>query len=186
MVSCGVAFWGCGFLIIAGVVSIALGRAVSSLTQRRNFPTRAISAVPATVGAFVVIVLGCIVFYVWCSNDFYCDRGFADSYRIPLKYPYQISAIDSLDEGCLGIWPSDGSCILWGITHYAVKESVMVGRTYSRRFCPDCPEEWFSFSFDTGVLESYSEEQTFVAACKEFGFTGEPALKSIREHYGER
>jgi len=183
MVGGTVAFWGCGFLAIAVVVSIILGRAASSLTQRRDFPTREIPSAPATVGAFFLIVFGCVVFYVWCSNNFYCDRGFADYSRMPLKYPYQISSIDSHDEGCLSTWPDKGSCISAGITHYAIKDSVMVGRIYSRRRCPDCPEQWFSFNLDTGDFKSYSDKEAFAAACTKLGLAEEPMLIPLRDHF---
>ena len=180
---CGIWLWGIGFLIVAGVLSIIPGLAAYLLARRKKARVKEIAAALATVGAFLLMVFGCIVYYEWCSSNFYCDGGFDDYYRIPLKYPYQISAYGDLDTGCLDIWQGDGSCILRGITHYAANDSVMVGRIGSS--CPDCPEKWFSFSFDTQEYRYYDSEKVSIAACKALGFVREPELISIHEHYYE-
>lgn len=178
---CGIWLWGTGFLIVAGVLSIIPGLAAYFLARRKKAPVREIAAALATVGAFLLMIFGCIVYYKWCSSDFYCDGGFDDYYRIPLKYPYQISAFGLLDTGSLDIWQGDGSHVLQGITHYAVDDSVVIGRIGPS--CPDCSEKWFSFSFDTQEHRYYLSEKAFIVACKELGFAGELELKSISEHY---
>jgi hypothetical protein len=180
---CGTWIWGLCFLTVAGLVSIILGLAAYLLARRKKSPTRELIAALSLVGGFFLMVCGCFVYYGWCSSDFYCNRGFADDYRIPLKYPYQISAHGFLDYGCLDIWHDEGSCIVWGITHYTVNDSVMVGRT--KPSCPDCPEKWFSFTFDSKELVYYDSKQAFIAACQDLGFSGEPVLRSISEHFDE-
>lgn len=180
---CGLGLWGLCFLVVAGILSIVPGAAAYLLTRRKKPPTGEIAAALATVGAFLLMIFACLAYYEYCANDFDCDRGFDDYYRMPLKYPYQISAFGELEEGCLTIWPDENDSIACGITYYAIEDSIMVGHMGPDRHCQDCVEEWFSFDLDTGRLKRYADKQAFVAACEEFGFPGEPVLRSFDEHF---
>jgi hypothetical protein len=140
-------------------------------------------AASVVAAVFLLLIAGCLWSYRRCANDFDCGRGFADYFRIPLRYPYQIVAIDTLDDGCLNTWQGEQTCILRGISQYAVEGAIMVGRTGPTWDSLDRPEGWFSLNFDTGEVRRYDNREAFAAACWELGFEGEPALRSIREHY---
>jgi hypothetical protein len=174
---CGYITWGLGYLIVAVVVSVALGIVAHFLTPRMGEDRVPILI---AVSVFLIMILGCCGYWGWCESNFNCSRGIGDYYRIPLKYPYQISAIDVLDEGCLDIWGESNSTIVCGITDYTVRFSVMVGKI-SKPFSA----EYFSFNLDTGELIYYSSSREFIDACQEFGFAGMPMLQPVPEHFGE-
>ena len=83
------------------------------------------------------------------------------------------------------IWQESNSNIACGITHYATKDEIMMGRIGPTSFHSERVERWFSFRFDTAELVYYSTEEAFKAACEEFGLMGKPELRSVREHYYE-
>jgi hypothetical protein len=182
MFLCGYAVWGLGFLVVAVLVSIALGVAVRLLTIKREGDRIPILA---AIGVFLTMIFGCGGYWIYCGNDFECDRGFGDYFRIPVQYPYQISAIDSLDQGCLDVWAENNSTIVCGITDYAVKDTVMVGKLGASFGNLVHAEQWFSVNLGTGELVRYSSEQAFLIACRELGFAGVPEPKSIRTHFEE-
>lgn len=180
---CGVWIWGTFLLVLIALLSVVPGSVVYLLARKKKSPGKEVAAALAVVVAFFLMIGGCLASYQRCANDFACDRGFADYFRIPLQYPYQISSFDGLGDGCLATWQEEGSCILSGITQYAVKSPIMVGRIGPSWDAPDRPERWFSFNFDTGEIRRYNSKEAFVAASQALGFEGEPAMRSIREHY---
>ncbi|HSJ57981.1 MAG TPA: hypothetical protein VLC95_12415 [Anaerolineae bacterium] len=179
----GYLIWGLCFVVVAACVSIVSGAAAYFLARKKKPSFKEIASAVTVAGVFVLLIGGCTVSFGWCSGNFDCDRGFGDYFRIPVRYPYQISAIDTLDDGCLDVWPGDGSCLLWGITEYAANDVAIVGRTNSSWTCSDCTEQWFSFGFDVETLEYYRSKPAFVEACNELGFAGEPGLLTVREHF---
>jgi hypothetical protein len=183
---CGYFAWGLRFWAIAGAIALFLG-VVAFLLRIRNGDWDIEIPIVVAGSVFVLINLGCCGYWLWCESDFECGRGFGDTFRIPVKYPYQIEAVDGVDEGCLDTWGESGSPIVCGITDYTVQFSMMVGRiggtfpNIGRSIC----EEWFSFNLDTGELTCYPSSLAFIDACKEFGFAGVPELTSLPEHFGE-
>jgi hypothetical protein len=182
---CGYLAWMLRFWAVVGAISLALGVIAFLLTIRERD-----AKIPVVVacGAFLTINCGLCGYWAWCETNFECAKGFGDTYWMPIKYPYGITAIDSLDEGCLDTWGEDDSTIACGITHYTVRFSIMVGKTEGTLTSTGCPvsEKWFSFNLDTGELTCYPSSRVFIDACKGFGFTGMPKLKSLREYYEER
>lgn len=181
---CGYLNSGLRFWAVAAIVSLALGAIMGILTIRKRdikIP------VVVTIGVFFTINFSCCGYWMWCGNNFECSGGFGDYFRLPVKYPYQISSIDVLDEGCLDRWDEDNSDVVCGITDYTLHFSIMVGKIEDPFTSMGCTssEEWFSFNLDTGELTCYSSRRAFIDACKTLGFAGMPRLKSVREHYGE-
>lgn len=182
MGTCGLLAWGIQYLVAVAVVSLIVGIVVGILTIREH---RIKIPIVATLAVFFIINCGCCGYLMWCETNFECAKGFGDVFRIPVKYPYQISAIDSLDEWCLDVWGEDNSDVVCGITDYTLHFSIMVGKIEDPFTSMGCTslEEWFSFNLDTGELTCYSSQRAFIDACKTLGFAGMPRLKSVREHY---
>ena len=176
---CGYWIWGLCFLTIAGIISIASGGMVHLFTKKKEGKAKKTFPILVAFGVFFLMTFGCLGYYGYCSSDFDCDRGFGDYWRVPVRYPYQISSIDTLDKGCIDIWQKNDQ-IVCGVTHYAVLDSVMVGRIASSP-----SDQWFSFNFETEEIVYYPSEQALMAVCEKFGVTGKPELKSIRQHYDE-
>jgi hypothetical protein len=180
---CAAWILGIGLLVVAALLSIVPGGVAYLLARKKKSPVKEMAAALAAIGTFLLVLVGYAVSYERCAHDFYCERGFDEYRRIPISEPYQIVTFRMLDEGCLNIWHRDQPCIVSGITHYAVNGPILVGRVGPTTESPDRPEWWFSFNFDTGHVNPYNGRHAFVAAWQEFGFEGEPALRSIRAHY---
>jgi hypothetical protein len=132
----------------------SLGTVVGILTLRKRD-----IKIPIVVmfGVFFTLNFSCCGYWMWCTSSVECDRGFGDYFRLPVKYPYQISSIDGVDKGCLDVWDKDDSPIVCGITDYTVHFSIMVGKIGNPRANVGFPayEKWFSFDMDTGDLACY-------------------------------
>lgn len=180
---CGYLSSGLRFLTIAAIISLIFGIVVGILTIRKRDIRIPVAVI---IGVFFTINFSCCGYWMWCGSNFDCDRGFGDYFRLPVKYPYQISSIDVFGEGCLDVWGKDDPPIACGITDYTLHFSIMVGKIEDPFTSMGCAssEEWFSFDLDTGELTCYSSQRAFIDACKELGISkGMPKLKSVREHY---
>jgi hypothetical protein len=184
MSMCGYLASGIRFLVITAGFSLVVGFVVGILTIRKRDVK---IPIVVAIGVFLSLNFGCCYYWFWCESDFECARGIGDTFRIPVKYPYEIVAIDHLGDGCLDSWEETDSYIVCGITDYATHFSIMVGKVedpFTSMGYSDS-EEWFSFNMDTGELICYSSQRAFIDACKRLGFAGMPRLRSLSEHYGD-
>lgn len=131
-------------------------------------------------------------------DEFWSNPGEWDLFRVPMRYPYQLSAIDTLDSALLQKYDGSGSAVeldnadtvddLHTVTHAACDGDWILGRrkrtdvTGGRR---REVTEWFLLECDTDKVRTFASEAELLEAAKRDGYTGPTKLKSIQQLYDE-
>ena len=125
-------------------------------------------------------------------DDEYWDYdGFRDWYRVPIRYPYDVQSIDTLDRGGIEINTAGGKSsdpntqckqLLWGITEYTV-DSRMALCHLEDYVEDDVPKPWAVLTFDSDNIQYFKSREAMLEAASAAGFAGERQLQSVKQRY---
>lgn len=124
------------------------------------------------------------------DSQFWNFEGFRDWYRIPVRYPYSIQCIDSLEKGAINENLAGGKCDdpnkqerqtgVSGITFYSADANMLIYRK-------DVREKviWGIFTFDSGTNHEYASQEEMLRVAKERGFSGKLEMRTIQEQHND-
>jgi hypothetical protein len=120
---------------VAGFIYLFLGLlrvfGKSRESKARSWIRRAGIECSVFLGIFVIAYVGMMYLSFRDSGSFEKDPGSGDYWRVPLKYPYQLSMADGLENACLTTWDPSAflhPCILSGITACALDGNRFIGK----------------------------------------------------------
>lgn len=172
------------FCLVNCLTAIGLAVLVFVLIRKYAPKDKAVFAPLASLAIFVAVMLAWPVYQTYQENfDYYGYQGFADFWRTPLQYPYDMVIIDSFDTGHLSVWQNNS--VLSNITRYTQYQQWVIGERLERNRNPNDMAEinWFIFDCQTGQATIFTDEQSYLTALQQHGIPQELPLFTIRENW---
>ena len=139
----------------------------------------------AIVCTIIVSLTGCDDYPTHQGEGFYSYRGFRDWWRVPLKFPYQITMIDTFDQGRLEKY--DASSLIADPKCTTLAENITaVG--YDDKFAlfqqKDNVETFGVLVYSSGLIRSFATEKELADFIKlNYPDTALPKMVPLEKFY---
>lgn len=123
-------------------------------------------------------------------NSYFSYAGLRDYFRMPLIYPYSITAIDGLEKGTLqdekGIKyiaadHNENEPILHDITYFTFDRNILLAKTESSSSLNAL--RFYIFNLNTRQLEEFNTEKEMKIQAAKFGFDTIKPMITIQEYF---
>lgn len=145
-----------------------------------------------------ILSLGTSVFiaysYIENRTGYWNDPGFADYYRVPLEYPYQLSMVDAPYEAILDIWNDTNSVSvvnpdIYGIDSLNIVNNIVFVKLdrnniyYTNGKVEN--KKWFILDCTTGKINYYTSEAILKTHLDSLSIDSSISLISVNDYYNE-
>jgi hypothetical protein len=123
------------------------------------------------------------------DDEFWTYRGTHDWYRRPLRFPFVVLSITTLEKGSLARNTNGGKCSappledgsLDDITRYAFD-----GKMFLFQQEKEGKKTWLLYGFDPdSLMQEFASEAELLKAARAGGFDGPLVLKTVKQRYDE-
>jgi hypothetical protein len=123
------------------------------------------------------------------NDEFWTYDGFRDWYRVPVRYPYSMESIDTLDAAALHVNHANGKCsdpntqesgVLYRITYYSTDAAMLLYRRDDNDNVT-----WGIFVYDTALTTTFPTKDDMLKEAHARCFTGPETLESVKHHYDD-
>ena len=122
------------------------------------------------------------------SDDYYTYCGEWNYYRMPLVVPFEMNAIDDLDDGYitnelktdLFLGGNQAKQLESGIIRFAFDESILIAE---QKLTADTPARYIIFPFYGSHVEVFNSLSDMQANAKSKGFDLNTPMVSVRDYY---
>ena len=123
--------------------------------SRKLIPT----AIVAALFVFLVVGLNVLGFVMEIkdSDNYWESWGFADTFRMPLEYPYEISMGGVMDIAEIGIWKRPYDDIVREVTRYHKEGNIIVGEISPHH----SERRWLTIKYEN-VGTKQTEEEYYI------------------------
>ncbi len=136
-----------------------------------------------------IIALGLsgIILSSWYNDmqnleDYNKSSGWADWYRWPIEYPYEMTMMDPSDGADLSEWGEQGKTYLNGITRYGKINHYIIGKAILTNL-PKDTLLWFTFHLQQENLILFDSQNELRDSLIDIGIEELPEMIPITEHY---
>jgi hypothetical protein len=123
------------------------------------------------------------------DEQFFQYPGIFDWYRVPLRWPYEMHSIDTLERGFLYRNTAGGKsdnpnvqCVgipgVLDITHYACDANLLLFRRETH-----AKTDWGMLTFDGEKTEFFDTEADMFSAAQARGWTGPSTLSNVKDNF---
>lgn len=124
-------------------------------------------------------------------NSFFTYPGVCDYFRMPLIYPYSLSAIDCLDNGYINnetgiknirLKNEPNNVIIEDIEAFIFNQTILLAKI---QLSPTEKENfnYILLSFEKGTIEYFKEEETLLYKASLLGFDTTQPMTTVKEYY---
>lgn len=116
-------------------------------------------------------------------NSYFSYTGLRDYFRMPLIYPYSITAIDVLEKGIKYIAAdhNENELILHDITDFTFDRNILLAKTESSSSLNSI--RFYIFNLSTRQLEEFNTEKEMKIQAAKFGFDTIKPMITIQEYF---
>lgn len=139
-----------------------------------------------TIALFILSIIAFTIKQFNYINSYSKNRGLYDHYRIPLEYPYEMSAFDTLDTMNISTWKNfSGDNFISNVIEFRKQDHILAGKYLTNTHYANDKgiHNWFIFDCQSGHIRSFNTHQEYLKALKELGFSEEPQLLSNQENW---